>query len=95
MMHMMPFQTHAALALQMIALVSGVLLLNKACGEGFFCKKTGKIIGSLVTLISLLSIACTFYLSIRQCCQQNDMKGWHHPEMGKMMEMPGMPEPKK
>ncbi len=37
MSHFVPFHMHASLALQFIALVSGVLLLNKACGEGFFC----------------------------------------------------------
>ena len=89
MMHeMMPFHTHMALALEMIALVSGVLLLNKACAEGFFCKKTGKTIGTLVLVLSLLAMVCTLYLSISKYCQKSDKAGWMHPHMGQMMEMP-------
>lgn len=84
MTHFMPFHTHIALALQFIALVSGVLLLNKACGEGFFCKKTGKIAGGFVVIATILSLICTFYLGIKRCCDRDSMKGWQHPSM----EMP-------
>jgi len=92
--HLMPFHMHAALALQFIALVSGVLLFNKACGEGFFCKKTGKIIGGFVTIASILSILCSFYLGIKRCCDKDAIKGWHHPTMEMPSGMPGMDEKK-
>ena len=97
MTHFMPFHTHMALALQFIALVSGVLLLNKASAEGFFCKKTGKIIGGFVVIATILSIVCTLYLSIRACCHRNDTAEWHHPQMGMsgMPDMPDMPSGKK
>lgn len=89
-MHGSHLHLHAALALQFIALVSGVLLLNKACGEGFFCKKTGKIIGGLVTIASILSILCSAYLGIKGCCDRDKMKGWHHPVIEAPAE-PGTP----
>ncbi len=89
MTHFMPFHTHMALALQMLALVSGVLLFNKASSESFFCKKTGKIIGGLVTITMILSILCTFYLSIRSCCHKSEMGEWQHPSM----ETPTLPPP--
>ncbi|MBI2067712.1 MAG: hypothetical protein HYT77_06850 [Deltaproteobacteria bacterium] len=89
--HFMPYQMHVALALQFIALVSGVLLLNKACGDGFFCKKTGKIIGGFVTIATILSILCLSYIGIKRCCHKGDAgsyEGWHHPPV----EAPGLPE---
>ena len=89
--HFMMFHTHMALALQMLALVSGVLLSNKACSDGFFCKKTGKIIGGFVTLAMILSILCTFYLSLKSCCHKDEMSGWHHPPI----EAPGESPEKK
>ena len=84
-----PFYTHIALALQLIALVSGILLINKASSEGFFCKKTGKIVGGLVAIVSILSIVCIVTLTVKRCCHRE--KGmspmmWQHPPM---MEHPG------
>lgn len=97
-----PFHAHAAVALNLIALVSGTLLLNKACQEGFFCKKTGKVLGGLVVVVSLLSLLCIGYLSLKRCCHRGDTemgmgiggsgmempKGWQHPSID---NMPGLP----
>jgi len=104
------FQTHIALALQLIALVSGVLLINKASGADFFCKKTGKIVGGFVALAALLSIICILTLSFKRCCHREDRftpstpsmpSNWQHPAidmpMGAPMEpqmAPKMPKPK-
>ena len=63
------FHAQTSLAVQLIALVAGLFLLNKACSAGFFCKKTGKFFGGLVVILSLLLITCTLYLSIGQCCR--------------------------
>ncbi|MDO8461494.1 MAG: hypothetical protein Q7S98_01395 [Deltaproteobacteria bacterium] len=81
MHQMMMFHTHTAIAINMIALVSGVLLLNKSCSPDFFCKKTGKIVGGLVSLIAILSIGCIAYHSMKTCCQKGEMKtdAWRHP----------------
>ena len=86
-MHMMTFQSHSSLALQMIALVSGLLLFNKAATTEFFCKKTGKVLGGLVVVVSLLLMICTFTLTIRGWCNQKGCPTWHHPQT----EMPGRP----
>lgn len=102
MMHSMgmptqAFQIHAALALQLIALVSGILLINKAHTTEFFCKKTGKIVGGFVAIVAILSMLCIGYLGIKRCCSAGrGMKppmpavpsDWKHPPM----DMPtGMP----
>lgn len=103
MMHSMgfppqAFQAHAALALQLIALVSGVLLINKAFGADFFCKKTGKIIGGIVVLVSILSVICIGFLSIKRCCRNERgmmpsmPSHWQHPPMGTSEEMPLPPD---
>lgn len=87
-MHMAQFQSHIALALEMIALVSGFLLFNKAAQEGFFCKKTGKTLGGFVVIVSVLSIVCTLYLSYKNY-RMKSMGGMMRPHS--MMNMPGMP----
>ena len=81
MHNMMIFHTHAAVAINLIALVAGVFLFNKACATDFFCQKTGKIVGGLVAVIALLSLLCIGYLSLKNCCHKDDkMPGmWHHP----------------
>lgn len=88
------YQPHMALALEMIALVSGVLLVNKALSQAdFFCKKTGKTIGGLVMLLSILSILCTLYLTYRNYGSRKEMmQHWTHPAMPGMEGMPMMPE---
>lgn len=75
---------HAAIALNLIALVSGLLLLNKACGTEFFCKKTGKFFGGLVVIVSLLSILCLGYLCYQKSCARPGTGSgmWQHPPMG-------------
>ena len=92
---MMPgsFQPHMALALAMIALVSGVLLFNKAATQAdFFCKKTGKTVGGLVMVLSVLSILCTLYLTCRNYrAGRGMMQHWSHPAMPGMEGMEGMP----
>ncbi|HSA60020.1 MAG TPA: hypothetical protein VLJ37_10095 [bacterium] len=103
MMHSMgaspePFQTHIALALQLIALVSGVLLINKAASTDFFCKKTGKIVGGFVVLAALLSIVCIATLSFKRCCHEEERSmphmpsNWQHPPIDMPMDHP-MPPP--
>lgn len=95
MFHMASFQSHIALALECIALVSGVLLFNKAAQEGFFCKKTGKTFGGLVIIIALLSIACTLFLTVKNY-RAKDMGGMmRHSPMMQMQGMPNMPLPPK
>ena len=103
MMHSMgfqaqSFQTHIALALQLIALVSGILLINKASSPDFFCKKTGKIVGGFVAIVSILSILCIGYLGIKRCClREKGMappmmpSGWQHPPLDTPMGMPSEP----
>lgn len=88
------FQPHMALALEMIALVSGVLLINKALSQAdFFCKKTGKIVGGAVMLLSTLSILCTLYLTYRNYqVGKGAMQHWTHPAMPMM---PGASAPSK
>lgn len=92
MMPFMTFHAHSALALSLIALVAGCFLLSKACAGECFCKTTGKIIGSLVILVSLLSSLCIGYLTVKQCCKRgghgNQMNKWEHPPMD-MSNMPG------
>ena len=80
------FHAHIAVALNLIALVSGTLLLNKASQEGFFCKKTGKTLGGLVVVVSLLSLLCIGYLSLKKCCHQGDTG----TGMGSGMSLGGM-----
>lgn len=82
MSNFMTFHTHMALALQLIALVAGLFLVSKACAGEFFCKKTGKILGGFVVIVSLLSTVCILYLSINTCYQKNR----HMHQMGPMME---------
>lgn len=90
-------QTHIALALQLIALVSGILLINKAHTTDFFCKKTGKIIGGFVAIVSILSVLCIGYHSFKKgCC--NKHRGtdaidstWQHPPFDSPMGMPSEP----
>lgn len=91
------FQPHMALALEMIALVSGVLLVNKAASQAdFFCKKTGKIVGGAVMLLSILSILCTLYLTYRNYqTGKGMMQHWTHPAMGNMPIMPDTSAPSK
>ena len=91
------YQPHIALALEMIALVSGVLLVNKAVSQAdFFCKKTGKIVGGAVMLLSILSVLCTLYLTYRNYQAGAGMKGmgqhWTHPPMGDMPMMESAPD---
>lgn len=91
MNNMAAFHVHAVIALNLIALVSGTLLLNKACQEGFFCKKTGKTLGGLVVVVSILSLLCIGYLSIKKCCH----RGEDSDEMGMSLgghNMMGMPK---
>lgn len=91
MNNMVAFHVHAVVALNLIALVSGTLLLNKACQEGFFCKKTGKTLGGLVVVVSILSLLCIGYLSIKKCCH----RGEDSDEMGMSLgghNMMGMPK---
>ena len=92
MNNMIPFHAHMAAALNLIALVSGALLLNKACQEGFFCKKTGKVLGGLVVVVSLLSLLCIGYLSLKRCCHLGDDRD--DREMGMSLGGSGMEMPK-
>lgn len=91
-----PFIAHIALSLELIALVAGVILLSKAAKDELFCKTTGKIIGGFVVVVSLLSVVCTAYLTIRRCCDRDEMKSMrmmHHPSMG--LPQPTPPEEPK
>ena len=86
-------QTHIAIALQLIALVSGVLLINKASTTEFFCKKTGKIVGGFVAIVSILSILCIGYNSIKKGCHSCGGKGtvdstWQHPSLDTPAQTP-------
>lgn len=91
------FHTHIALALQLIALVSGVLLINKAAAADFFCKKTGKIVGGFVVLVALLSIVCIATLSFKRCCHKGEQpmprmpSSWQHPPIDMPMDHPMAP----
>ncbi len=93
-----PFIVHITLSLELIALVAGVILLSKAAKDELFCKTTGKILGGFVVVASLLSIICTAYLSIRRCCDRDQMKPMmqqmmmHHPQMD--LPQPKAEEPK-
>jgi hypothetical protein len=92
MNNMAAFHVHAVVALNLIARVSGVLLLNKACQEGFFCKKTGKTLGGLVVVVSILSLLCIGYLSLKRCCHLGEERGAR--EMGMSLGGSGMGMPK-
>ncbi len=110
MMHSMgfppqSFQPHIALALQLIALVSGILLINKASTPDFFCKKTGKIVGGFVAIVSILTIICIGYLTFQRYRESKVMpprmmpstmpstmpSGWQHPPIDAPMGMPSEP----
>ena len=99
MPHYLVFLTHIALALQLLAFVAGFLLVAKACTEGFFCKKSGKVVGVIVMIIAFASIVCISYLSFVAKKdypfghKRPGMRGmkWHPPIEGQIGKPAGKP----
>ncbi len=94
-------QCHISIALYLLSLVAGALLLSKAKTEEAFCKTGAKILGIAVMAISLLSLLCIGYNSLRSstCHREgpSEAMGWHHPPLDMPMDaMDKAPEtPKK
>jgi hypothetical protein len=61
----MIFSANLALALGLIALVCGTYLLARAGGEEMCCKGFAKVVGTVVVILSILSILCTGFYSFR------------------------------
>ena len=61
----MLFKVHIAIGVLLIALAAGCHLICRAtCGKDECtpaCKLGGKIVGGLIALIAILSLACTIY----------------------------------
>ena len=83
----MIFKAHTAFALGLIALVAGTYLLARAGKEDMCCKAFAKIIGTVVVILSILSVLCTAFYSFRYLEEGYFLSP--HPKWERGVEMKG------
>ena len=75
----MVFLANMAIAAGLIALVAGAALLAYSCKEGIGCRAFVKAVAYITIAISILSLLCTGYYSMRYC----EAGYFKHPHMMK------------
>lgn len=90
----MVFKANLALAVGLIALVSGTYLLARAGKEEMCCKAFAKIIGTIVVILSILSLLCTGLYSFRYLEEGYFLPPHSKWERGAEMKGKGMRGPK-
>lgn len=90
-MAMMMMHFHGVMALELLALVAGMMLLQKVCSAEVCCRLFFKIVAYFVIVVSMLMIVCTAWNGVKMCKEwgcmrgKGPMGGMMGPEMG-----PGM-----
>jgi hypothetical protein len=92
-MFMAMYMFHIAFALGLIALVMGLSMMKCCCkaacdANGGKCCKCGKWMGIIITLLALVSLACTMNTGYKQMQMKDGMMGMMlHMDMEKMKDM--------
>lgn len=90
---MMMMHFHGVMALELLALVAGMLLLHKVCNAEICCRLFFKVVAYFVIIVSMLMIVCSVWHGVAALkdggfCMRGKcpmMGGMMGPEMG-----PGM-----
>ncbi|OGQ25819.1 MAG: hypothetical protein A3B79_02705 [Deltaproteobacteria bacterium RIFCSPHIGHO2_02_FULL_50_15] len=82
------FKCHIAVGVLLLALAAGChLICRSACPKDECtpsCKKVGKVVGVLISLIALLSLICSLYSGLSgMCCDKKSHKTCphHNPQL--------------